>query len=154
MALSRTPRWPPVCLAALVGLVGAGCMPDEGTDRVVAVAIRSPVEMPFHGPNGPGTEPIYIDFSWTVVVTTSGLRDLRAGLARTRLTEAATGVVLTTEDGPLGTVPSGGEVELRQHASGVFPSSRYPGDWRGVTTVEISGTGGRSETLTASFTFR
>lgn len=135
-------------------LVVGGCGSQEEPDALVGLEIRSPVEMPFHGPHGPGTEPMYIGFSWTVVVSAAGGPESRIGMVVTQVTERTSGTVLTTEDGPVGTLSSGGRLEVKQGASGFFASSLYPGDWTGVTTVEVSHASGRSETLTASFAFK
>jgi hypothetical protein len=132
----------------------AACGSQREPDLTLAVTIHSPVEMPFHGPGGPGSEPMYIGFSWTVVVAASGDAESRIGTVRTRLTERTSGSVLTAEGGPAGTLRGGEKVEVAQQTSGLFPSVLYPGDWTGVTTVEVSHGSGRSETLTASFTFR
>lgn len=140
--------WMGLCLAA------AGCGSQEETEAPVALAISSPFEFPFHGPNGPGTEPIYIGFTWTVVVSAGGGPESRIGMVVTRLTERTSGAVLTTEDGPLGTLSGGGRLDVEQETSGFFSFSHYPGDWTAVTTVEVSHATGRSETLTASFAFR
>ncbi len=152
-------RWPLLVLTAM-GLAWAGCgggRPDAGVkpDAVVRVAVTSPTEMPFHGPGGPGTEPMYIGFTWTVAVTASEGADSQVGTVRTRLVESASGTVLPAEGGPLGTLAGGSTLELAQGASGFFPSSLYSsGKWSGTTTVEVIHGGGRSETLTATFSFR
>ena len=143
-------------LLLLIGscLAAAGCGSQEEADALVALAISSPVEMPFHGPIGPGTEPVYIGFTWTVVVSAAGSPESHIGMVVTRVTERTSGTVLTAEDGPVGTLSSGGRLEVKQGASGFFASSLYPGDWTGVTTVEVSHASGRSETLTVSFAFK
>lgn len=142
-------------LLAVIGLgLGlAGCGSQEVADAPVAVAIRSPAEMPFHGPMGPGTEPISIDLRWTVVITATG-GECQVGAVRTQLTERTSGTVRTTEGGPLGHLSGLGTLELPQRVSGLFPSSHYPGEWTGVTTVEVLHASGRSETLSVAFTFR
>lgn len=144
----------PMLLLIVLCLAVAGCGSQEDAEALVGVAISSPVEMPFHGPSGPGTEPMYIGFSWTVVVSAAGGRESQIGMVVTRVTERTSGTVLTAEDGPLGTLSSGGRLEARQGASGFFSSSLYPGDWTGVTTVEVLHATGRSETLTTSFAFK
>ena len=140
-----------------LGLGWAGCGsqdPPQVADAVVAVAIRSQVEVPFHGPLGPGTEPISIDLRWTVVITATGGAECQVRAVRTLLTERSSGTARTTEGGPLGYLPGWGTLELPQRVSGFFPSTHYPGEWTGVTTVEVLHASGRSETLSAAFTFR
>ncbi len=146
-------RKPPLLLMGLC-LAATGCGSQEEAEAPLGLAIKSPFEFPFHGPNGPGTEPIYIGFSWTVVVSAGGGPESRIGMVVTKLTERTSGAVLTTEDGPLGTLSSGGSLEAKQETFGFFSSSLYPGDWTAITTVEVSYASGRSETLTASFAFR
>jgi hypothetical protein len=90
----------------------------------------------------------------TVVVAASEGADSMVGPVRTRLTERASGSVLTAEGGSVGNLRAGAEVELSQQASGTFPSALYPGDWRGVTTVEVSHRSGGRETISTSFAFR
>jgi len=141
-------------LPLLIGLclAAGGCGSED--EPVVSVAISSPVEMPFHGPGGPGTEPMYIGFTWTVVVSATGGPESYIGMVRTQVTEKTSGTVLTDEDGPLGTLSGGGRLEAKQGASGFFSSSLYPGAWTAVTTVEVTHAGGRSETLSTSFAFK
>ena len=87
-------------------------------------------------------------------VTATGNRDTRVGAVRKRLTEETSGMVLTAEGGPLGVLTDRGSLELRQHSSGLFPSSLHPGDWRGLTVVDVLYAGVRFETLHAEFAFR
>jgi hypothetical protein len=142
----------PLFLLIALCLAIAGCGSED--EALVTVAISAPVEMPFHGPSGPGTEPMYIGFTWTVVVSAAGGPDSYVGMVRTQVTEKTSGTVLTGEDGPLGTLSGGGRLEVKQGASGFFSSSLYPGDWTAVTTVEVTHAGGRSETVSTSFGFR
>lgn len=135
-----------LCLAA------GGC--GSGDEPLVRVAITSPIEMPFHGPGGPGTEPMYIGFTWTVVVSASGGPGSYIGMVRTQVTEKASGVAMADEDGPLGSLSGGGKLEVEQGASGFFSSSLYPGDWTAVATVEVRHADGRSETVSTSSTFK
>ena len=140
--------------AISAGLFAAACGSGEQADGSIRLMIRAPVQMPFHGPGGPGTEPMYIAFNWTVAVAAAEGADSVVGRVRTRLTERASGAVLTADGDAVGSLGAGAEVELRQQASGPFPSSLYPGDWLGVTTVEVSHRSGRLETVSTSFTFR
>jgi hypothetical protein len=140
----------PVLIASCLAIAGCG----SEDEALVAVAISSPMEMPFHGPGGPGTEPMYIGFTWTVVVSAAGGPDSYIGTVKTQVTERTSGTVLTDEDGPVGTLSSGGRREVKQGVSGFFSSSLYPGDWTAVTTVEVTHAGGRSETVSTSFGFK
>lgn len=148
----RVRFWSVVAVGA--GLMLAACGPGEEPDGSVRVTVTAPLQMPFHGPGGPGTEPMSIAFNWTVVVAASEAADSVVGPIRTRLTERASGAVLTADGGAVGNLRAGAEVELSQQASGTFPSSLYPGDWQGVTTVEVAHRSGRLETVSTSFTFR
>jgi hypothetical protein len=144
----------PLLLSIGLCLAAAGCGSQEAAEAPVGLAISSPFEFPFHGPHGPGTDPIYIGFSWTVVVSAGAGPESRIGMVVTRVTERTSGAALTTEDGPLGTLSGGGRLEVEQETSGFFPSSLYPGDWTAVTTVEVTHASGRSETVSTSFRFR
>jgi hypothetical protein len=146
-------RWPLLIVTGM-SLAMGGCGSQEEPDASVAVAISATTEMPFHGPGGPGTEPSYLSLRWTVVVTAAEGAESDIGIVRTRVTERASGIVLTAEGGPLGLLPGRGRLELPQQVSGMFASSLYPGDWTGITTVEVRHASGRSETLTGSFAFR
>ncbi len=139
---------------AAASLAAWSCGAPSQPDTVVALTIASPSQMPFHGPHGPGTEPMYIAFNWTVVLTASGGGNDDVGMVRTRLVDSLSGTVLNTENGPLGSLAGRGRLELPQQAGRFFPSSLYPGDWSGTTTAEILHRDGRSETLTATFSFR
>jgi hypothetical protein len=97
---------------------------------------------------------MYIGFNWTVLVSAADGPESHIGMVVTRVTERTSGTVLTNEDGPLGALSGGGRLEVKQGASGFFSSSLYPGEWTGITTVEVSHASGRSETLTASFAFK
>lgn len=141
-------------LPLLIGLCLAtpGCGSED--EALVSVAISSPVETPFHGPGGPGTEPMYIGFNWTVVISAGNGLDSHIGRVTTLVTEKSRGAVLADEDGQVGALPAGGRLEVKQGASGLFPSSHYPGEWTAVTTVEVTHASGRSETVMASFAFK
>jgi hypothetical protein len=109
--------------------------------------------MPFHGTNGPGREPISIAFSWTVVVTASEGASTRVAAVRTEIRERMSGTVVVRETFPARDLPPAGELRLEEQSGGSFPSALYPGDWAGVTTVQLAHSSGASETLTAAFSF-
>jgi hypothetical protein len=109
--------------------------------------------MPFHGTNGPGREPISIAFSWTVVVTASEGASTRVAPVRTEIRERMSGTVVVRETFPARDLPPAGELRLEEQSGGSFPSALYPGDWAGVTTVQLAHSSGASETLTAAFSF-
>jgi len=130
------------------------CGPAVAPDAVIAVRVVSPTIMPFHGPSGPGTEPIFIAFRWTVVITASPGTTSRVAVVRTELTERHSGTVMALTTFPASdSLAGGGELQLAEATSGVFPSSLYPGDWAGVTTAQVSHASGAAETVTASFSF-
>jgi hypothetical protein len=139
-----------------VGLAGTlmACGSGGQSDAIVGVTVQAPMEMPFHGPGGPGTEPMYISFDWTVVISASEGSDGQIGTVRTLLTERVSGGVLVAEASPMASLRGGEKVELKQQASGTFPSALYPGDWTGVTSVEVTHISGRQETVSTSFRFR
>ena len=138
-----------VPLAALLAACGDSLAPDS----VVAVRIASPMTMPSHGINGPGTEPIRITSTWTVMVAASGSAWVRVAAVRTRLTETGSGSVRLVDTFPATDILPGREVTLDQVSAASFPSRLYPGHWVGVTTVELLHASGTKEELTASFSF-
>jgi hypothetical protein len=140
---------------AVIALVTslAACGDSVAPDAVVALRIVSPVAMPFHGTNGPGREPISINFSWTVVIAASEGAATRVAVVRTELTERKSGTVVVRETFPSMDLPPGGELRLEEQSGGSFPSALYPGDWAGVTTVQVAHGSGAAETLTAAFSF-
>jgi hypothetical protein len=146
-------RFSPLVVTGLGPRALTACGSQESPDAALALSISAPAEMPFHGPHGPGTEPIYVTFSRRVVVTVSAGTESRISLVRTRLSERASGEALTAESDPTATPGGGEKLELVQRASGTYPSSLYPGDWMGVTTLDVSHGSGRVETLSASFVF-
>jgi hypothetical protein len=139
-----------VALAMSLLTCGRAVVPDA----VIAVQVVSPTTMPFHGPSGPGTEPISITFRWTVVITASAGTTSRVAVVRTELTERHSGKVLALTTFPASdSLPGGGELQLAEATSGFFQSSLYPGDWAGVTTAQVAHASGAAETVTASFSF-
>ena len=141
--------WALVVLAASLAACGDSVTPDA----VVGLRIVSPLAMPFHGPQGPGGEPISIDFRWTVVIAASEGAAARVTVVRTVLTERRSGAEVVRETFPSRDLPPGGELRLEEQSGGSFPSELYPGDWAGVTAVQLAHASGAAETLTASFAF-
>ncbi len=131
----------------------AACGDSVAPDAVVALRVVSPLAMPFHGTNGPGREPISITFSWTIVIAASDGAATRVAVVRTVLTERKSGAEVVRETFPSRDLPPGGELRLEEQSGGSFPSALYPGDWAGVTTVQLAHGSGAAETLTASFSF-
>ena len=129
----------------------------QSQDPVVSAAVRSPEEIPFHGPGGPGTEPMSISFRWTVILTASDGGEATVGLIHTQVRERQSGEILTIETGPErhgGRLPANGTLEVSQQAGGFFSSSNYPGTWDALTTVEVTYPSRKADKLELSFTFK
>ena len=82
-----------LALCAPTGCGGAG-------DPVVTVEVTSRSKMPFHGPGGPGSEPMSITFMWTVVVRSTEGPDCQVDRIATELSEPQSRTVLTAETEP------------------------------------------------------
>jgi hypothetical protein len=135
------------CCAALA----VGC--ERDADSIVSAEVVSVTKMPFHGPNGPGTEPISITFRWTVVLEAHQGPACRIDRIATELSEPVSGTVLNaeTEPGSSGQLSSGQREEFAQSQSGRFDSGLYQRPWTGRTLVEVTLANGRSEQLGVEF---
>lgn len=155
-------RCPSMTLLTLVcsGLLACGrespAQPEVAADAVIVLTIASIQEMPFHGPGGPGTEPMSITFRWTVVLTTPGGPGAMVRAIRTELRESNSETPIVAPDpGPLDrTLRAGVPLELPLSAAGLFNSALYPGRWEGRVSVDIVHLSGRQETLQTTFSFR
>lgn len=126
-------------------------------DSVVTLTITSAREIPFHGPAGPGTEPISISFQWTVVLTTAGGPGATVRAIRTELRESNGPSSLAVATGPEafnGSLRPGVPLQVVQSAAGFFNSALYPGQWQGNASADIVHPSGRAETLQGAFSFR
>ena len=142
-------------LAALLCTAACGGDSPAQPDPAVTLAIESPLEMPFRGAGGPGAEPISISFQWTVVV--SATDEVTVLAVRTELRETASSARLEAASGPAafnGRLSPRTNARFRQSVSAPWPSSLYPGEWRGTTSVDVLHAGGRTETVTTAFSFR
>ncbi len=142
----------------ILALSLARCGTDaQGRDPVITAVVGSTQEMPFHGPGGPGSEPMSITFRWTVLLTATDGGETRVGLVHTRIRERQSGEVLTVETGPEkhgGRLRPNSTLEVAQQAGGFFSSSLYPGSWDAVTTVEVTYPSGRADRLDVPFAFQ
>jgi len=118
---------------------------------VISAEVSLVQKMPFHGPGGPGTEPMSITFSWTVVVTARDSSDCVVRRIGTRLSEPVSGEAVEAESLPARTLPDGQAVEIPQQESGFFPSVLYTRPWSGVTDVEVGCPGEPSRGLQVQF---
>jgi hypothetical protein len=138
-------------LSVILALSLARCGTDvQGQDPVISAVVVSPQEMPFHGPGGPGTSPISITFSWTMILAVSGGRQAKVGLVQTQVRERQSGEILTIETGPEkhgGLLRANGVLEVPQRVGGFFDSSLFPGSWAGFTTVEVTYPSRRTDKL-------
>lgn len=125
-------------------------------DSVVTLTITSTQEIPFHGPAGPGTEPISISFQWTVVLTAAGGPGATVRAIRTELREPNSPSSLAVVMGPeafSGSLRPGVPLQVVLSAAGFFSSALYPGQWQGNASVDLVHPSGRAETLQVAFSF-
>ena len=135
---------------AILGLCLGSCG-SEGTP-VITGEVTSVQKMPFHGPNGPGTEPISITFRWTTVVRATGGSDCVVQSIRTQLTETQSGVTVEADIAPDQSLPDGQPVQFPQQQGGVFSSALYDRPWNGHSQVKVGCTGGEHQQVGVSFT--
>src|SRR5262245_66321900 len=72
-------------VVALAPCVAPGC--GTSGEPVVTAEITSASKMPFHGPGGPGSEPMSITFTWTVVVRSAAGPECQVDRIATELSE-------------------------------------------------------------------
>jgi hypothetical protein len=121
----------------------------------VAAEVSDITKMPFHGPGGPGSEPISITFMWTVVVHSSGSAGCSVTRITTQLVETVSGSTLVAESDPSpGALPEEGTTKFQQSQGGFYPSALYDRVWQGHTVVEVECSGGLTEQAEADFTIR
>jgi hypothetical protein len=146
--------------AALVALAWlAGCDGDSPArpDSVVSLRVASTRQMPFHGPAGPGMEPMSISFQWTVTLTAAGGPGVTILAIRTELREPGFAGRLEVATGPEafnGHLGPGGTLLVPQSSGGFFSSALYPGQWEGTASVDVLHPNGRAETIETAFSFR
>ena len=144
--------------AALAVLTFGGCGGETPArpDSAVSVGVTSRLAMPFHGPNGPGAEPMSISFQWTVVLAAAGGPGVTIRAVRTELREPRVARALIAETGSTfdGRLRPDATLLVPQSAGGFFDSALYPGQWEATVTVDVVHPGGRAETLRTAFAFR
>ena len=119
------------------------------------LSVKSAQEMPFHGPSGPGTEPMSISFRWIVVLVASAGSGASMGAIHTTLQDSLSSNTLVAATASTGLfLAPGVPREVSQGASGFFNSAQYPGDWHATVSATVVYPSGRSETLLATFAFR
>lgn len=146
-----------LCSALLACGRESPVQPEVPADSVVALAITDVREIPFHGRGGPGSEPMSINFMWTVVLATPAGPGATVLAIRADLRESGSGTSLAAFKSGLPPDPSvrpGVPLEIQGGAAGFFDSALYPGKWRAHVSVDIAHRSGRVETLQAAFSFR
>ncbi len=125
-----------VLALALYAPVGCG----TAGDPVVTAEVTSASKMPFHGPGGPGSEPMSITFMWTVVVRSTEGPDCQVDRLATELSEPESRTVLTAETEPheAGRLRGGGMARFPQQQGGFFNSALYSRPWNGRTRVDVT----------------
>ncbi len=144
-------------LLALIWLTGCDGDSPAQPDSLVTLAVTSGKEMPFHGPAGPGTEPMSITFQWTVALTVAGGPGVTVRAIRTELREPNYAGRLSVATGPEafnGRISPGGILLVPQSSSGLFSSALYPGQWEANASVDVLHPNGKAETLQTAFSFR
>jgi hypothetical protein len=139
------------CLALSVLTLGCGA---SGRPTFV-VEVSDIFKMPFHGPGGPGSEPISLTFMWTVVVHSGAASGCNVGHITTQLVETVSGSTLVAESDPSpGTLPEEGTTKFKQSRGGSYPSALSDRVWQGHTVVEVNCSGGPTEHAEADFSVR
>ncbi len=138
-------------LTCLCGVLATSCGQDAKS--TVSAEVVSSGKMPFHGPNGPGTEPIAITFNWTVVVEAHHGLGCTVDRITTVVSEAESGksLMAETDPGASGALASGERAEFPQSQGGSFHSSLYQRPWSGLTRVDVTYSDGRTERLEVAF---
>lgn len=138
--------------AAMVAALCLGCG-GSAVDPTISVAVEPQVPMPFHGPNGPGSDTMSMSLRWAVVVTAGAGSAAVVRSIHTVIRDEKSGVSVSADEAPGSAVSEGHPLRAEQLGSCYFPSTAYPGRWLGVTTVEITHESGKVERLDASFAF-
>jgi hypothetical protein len=134
----------------LVSCLGLGCG-GSNVSPVLTAEVVAAGKLPFHGPSGPGSEPISITFSWTVVVRSAQGPDCEVDRVMSELSEPQSQRVLSaaTEGGRL---PGGGTAQVPQQQAGFFDSSLFARPWNGHTRVDVTCPHGVTAHVEAAFT--
>jgi hypothetical protein len=123
-------------------------------ESTVHIQVKDAVEMPFHGPAGPGSEPMSITFSWIATVSVTGGGGVTVESIETRVREARLAQPLVVSSSPSALVMAGQALEVRQSVGGPFESALYPGSWEGAVVVRLRHPSTRREDITVTFAFR
>jgi hypothetical protein len=145
-ALTRATVYGVLVLALCLGSCGSNGAP------VVTGEVTAVQKMPFHGPGGPGTEPMSITFMWTVVVKATGASDCVVEAIHTEIREAQSGEAVEADATPSRVLPDGEPVELPQQQGGLFHSTLYSRPWSGQSQVTVGCAGGEHQEIGIAFT--
>lgn len=129
-----------------------GCGSSSSPSQVVTAEVVSASKMPFHGPGGPGSDPISITFSWTVVVRSDRGPDCRIERVISELSEPQSRQVLSATTLRQDRLPGGGRAEVPQQQAGFLDSSLFARPWTGRTHVDVACPGGAMAAADATFT--
>jgi len=140
-------------IAAFAVLVLGLCLGSCGSNGtpVITGEVTAIQKMPFHGPGGPGTEPMSITFMWTVVVRATGGSDCVVQSIQTQITETQSGEAVQADATPNQPLPDGQAVQFPQQQGGFFSSDLYTRPWNGQSQVEVDCTAGGHQQIAVSF---
>jgi len=140
-------------IAAFAVLVLGLCLGSCGSNAtpVITGEVTAIQKMPFHGPGGPGTEPMSITFMWTVVVRATGGSDCVVQSIQTQITETQSGEAVQADATPNQPLPDGQAVQFPQQQGGFFSSDLYTRPWNGQSQVEVDCTAGGHQQIAVSF---
>ena len=140
------------CVALALALCASSSCGTAG-DPVVTAEITSGAKMPFHGPGGPGSEPMSITFMWTVVVKSTEGPDCQVDRIATELSEPESRTALSAETEPResGRLRGGGTAQFPQQQGGFFNSALYSRPWNGRTRVDVTCPGSRTDQIEVRF---
>src|SRR5512145_3110076 len=136
-------------------MVAALCLSCGGSaeEPDIAVAVEPRLAMPFHGPNGPGSDTMSMTLRWAVVVSAESGGAAMVRSIHTVVRDERSGASIAADTAPVSEVSAGRPYLTEQEGSCFFPSTAYPGRWVGVTTVEIGYESGRTERIDTPFAF-
>lgn len=120
----------------------------------VNLSVDATALQPFHGPAGPGTDPISLTFTWVLRIQLNDGGAATVKGVHTRLTEQASGTFIEPADQSMSLPIAEGETKsVPLQASASVPAGLYPGRWTGTSTVQIIESSGESKSLDVAFSF-